>query len=241
MTTPVRVLLAFDPARVPESPAAIARRTQAHLLSLDELLRRAGCEVQVAETVEEHHVALASGAYDAAVIDGHHVVAPRHGASHRTARRQAAGATAQAGRWRDLIPAIEGVTGRTLRSPFAGPSVAFVDDDAAVAALVDRVLERAGLMGQVFTTHDDLLAACAGTVFDVVFVHRKAGGRTGLEAAAAIRALPGYEHVRIGFTGAVRGDRAAILASGIDFFLHKPYSPEALLGFVLGTPGPIVS
>lgn len=230
MTAPVRVLLAFDPARVPESPAAIARRTGAHLLTLDELLERAGCEVRVARTVEEHHVAFASGTFDAAVIDGSRVVSPHDGSSHAFRRRHATGGT---GRWRDLIPAIEGVTGRTLRSPFAGPSVAFVDTDAPVAALVDRVLDRAGLVGRVFTTHDDLLAACADTVFDVVFVHRGASGMTGPEAAAAIRALPGYGRVRIGLTGAARGDRAALLAAGIDFVLHKPWSPEALLGFVL--------
>jgi CheY-like chemotaxis protein len=230
MTTPVRVLLAFDPTRVPESPAAVARRTQAHLLSLDELLRRAGCEVRVAETVEEHHVAFASGSYDAAIIDGHHVVSLRDPSPRAHLRHGARGSVR---RWRDLIPAIEGVTGRTLRSPFARPSVAFVDDEAPVAALADRVLERAGLLGRVFTTHDDLLAACADTVFDVVFVHRKAGSMTGIEAAAAVRALPGYANVRIGFTGAERGDPEAVLASGIDFYLRKPYSPESLLGFVL--------
>ena len=87
------------------------------LLSVGEILRRAGCEVLVARSLEENRAALASGSWDAAIIDRNAVVAPGDfGPDGSPPADPPRGSSL----YRNVLTAVETMTGRPLRSPSRG-------------------------------------------------------------------------------------------------------------------------
>ena len=76
--------------------------------------------------------------------------------------------------------------------------------------------------------------ASAGS-FDVILMDMQMPRMNGLEAARAIRAMPRHaETPIIALTAnAYDDDRAHCMAAGMDDFLSKPTSPEALFATVL--------
>lgn len=221
MPDPVRVLVAFAP------PSEGGGRP--FILSDEDFLRRAGCDVRSAGSLAEN-LAIARSGWPQVVVRGMLMGSPLdiddagvfHGRGNGFRRGQ--------------LEAIGALGGAPLADPFAPPVTGFVDDDKAVARIADVILQSAGIASTVFTSHRELVEACALRPFDTIVVHTRADTEW-LDAAAAVRRLPGYERARLGLSTGMAVDapmQDALSMGVLDFILEKPFTAEALVGAVRG-------
>jgi signal transduction histidine kinase/DNA-binding response OmpR family regulator len=125
----------------------------------------------------------------------------------------------------------------SLRSPPETSSVGkdhhvlVIEDNEVNLLIASEFLKSAGV--QVTTASSareaiDLVAG--GTRFDMLFMDVQMAGMDGLEATRVLRAMPvGANLTIVALTAhALPGDRARCLAAGMDDYLSKPLSPEAL-------------
>ncbi len=109
--------------------------------------------------------------------------------------------------------------------------ILLVDDDLMVLNAMRRVLERAGHHAEVYGDAASALEAMRADPAraDVVFTDLSMPGASGLEFAAAVRALPSAVPLVLvsGYLDADSSTRATAL--GITRQLHKPVAPSTLL------------
>lgn len=79
----------------------------------------------------------------------------------------------------------------TTSQTLAGVRVLYVDDDAGIARLVQKYLEREGCHVRVATDGADCTRVATEEQFDVVALDHYMPGQDGLETLVAMRALPG--------------------------------------------------
>jgi signal transduction histidine kinase/CheY-like chemotaxis protein len=132
------------------------------------------------------------------------------------------------------------------RAPGTGLRLLLVEDNAVSQLVAVRILESAGYQVTVAGDGAEALARLADAVFDVVLMDVHMPHVDGLEATRRLRALEQgtAAHVPvIGLTaGAMREEREACLASGMDDFVAKPVRRQVLLDIIeRWGPGPRVS
>ncbi len=120
--------------------------------------------------------------------------------------------------------------GRTL-SEAAAHHVLLVEDNDVNALIASEFLKSAGV--RVSTVESGIEAIeriSSGERFDLLFMDVQMARMDGLEATRILRAMPGgAELIIVALTAhALAGDRARCLAAGMDDYLSKPLSPEAL-------------
>jgi len=118
--------------------------------------------------------------------------------------------------------------------PLPGPPrrVLVVEDNEVNLLIAGEFLKAAGV--QVTSTsgaREAIALVAGGAAFDLVFMDVQMAQMDGLEATRALRAMPRGAHlVIVALTAhAMPGDRARCLAAGMDDYLAKPLSYEALV------------
>ena len=93
-----------------------------------------------------------------------------------------------------------------------------------------RLLERMGYRADVVENGSAAVAAVEGSTYDVILMDVQMPELDGLEATRRIRRRwPGETPRIVAMTAnAMDGDREACLAAGMDDYIAKPISPEAL-------------
>jgi two-component system sensor histidine kinase/response regulator len=109
-----------------------------------------------------------------------------------------------------------------------------VVDDNKTNQLLDRqVLDRLGYHVDIANNGDEALDACRKDTFDAILMDVQMPGLDGYQTTAMLRQLEvlrgGLRTPVIGLSArAVRGDREAALAAGMDDYLTKPINVELL-------------
>lgn len=110
------------------------------------------------------------------------------------------------------------------------PRVLIVDDQEMNAMLLSRILQRTGFEVAVASSGAQAIEAFEAWRPAAIFMDVRMPGMGGEEATRRIRSSPDGGRVKIiAATASVLPDeREAVLASGMDDFLPKPYRPEDL-------------
>jgi len=112
--------------------------------------------------------------------------------------------------------------------------VLLAEDVPANQMLVRYVLQQRGHSIEIAANGREAIERVAGEGFDVVLMDVQMPDMDGLQATAAIRALPGRETLPIiALTAhAMTGDRERFLAAGMDAYLAKPLDVRKLVEIV---------
>jgi signal transduction histidine kinase/CheY-like chemotaxis protein len=113
-----------------------------------------------------------------------------------------------------------------------GRHVLLIEDNEVNLLIASEFLKAAGVRVTTASSASEAIALVAGgTPFDLLFMDVQMAQMDGLEATRALRAMPGGAHlIIVALTAhAMPGDRARCLAAGMDDYLAKPLSYEALL------------
>ena len=121
----------------------------------------------------------------------------------------------------------------------AGTRVLLAEDNPINAILAGALLRREGAVVTHVETGEAALTALARGAFDLVLMDVRMPGMSGLETAQALRARGVTTPVVALTANAFDDDRRACLEAGMDDFLVKPLSPDALRGVLtrLTAPG----
>lgn len=113
--------------------------------------------------------------------------------------------------------------------------ILIVEDVAANRMVMSSLLARAGLVSHAVDSGEAALREVASAPWGLVLMDVQMPGMDGLEAARAIRALPGRSG-RVPIVAltanALAENRAACAAAGMDDFLSKPVNRDTLLRMV---------
>jgi len=114
--------------------------------------------------------------------------------------------------------------------PLAGLNLLLAEDDPVNAMIATTVLKKLGAAVTHVESGRAAVEQAASALFDAALLDLRMPQMNGLEAAAAIRALPSTAGLPlIALTAnATEADRAACLAAGMDAFMTKPLNPDAL-------------
>ena len=113
--------------------------------------------------------------------------------------------------------------------------VLLAEDNEINTLLACTVLEEAGYSVECAVNGEEAVAAVQARAFDLVVMDVQMPKMDGLQATRAIRALPGPRSrtpILAMTANAMRSDREACLAAGMDDFVSKPIDPEAFLDVV---------
>ncbi|MGZ5948484.1 MAG: response regulator, partial [Caulobacteraceae bacterium] len=109
-----------------------------------------------------------------------------------------------------------------------GKRVLLVEDNPINALLARALLTREGCEIDHATCGDEAIAAVKVGAYDLVLMDMRMPGLSGEETARALRTM-GVETPIVALTAnAFEDDRHACLAAGMNDFLVKPMSPDAL-------------
>ena len=129
-------------------------------------------------------------------------------------------------------PSADRAAGATQDAPFAGTSVLLVEDNEINMEVAHSILRREGCDVVMAGNGKEALAAMSDRRFDLIFMDCQMPEMDGFEATRAIRTMPREQDWRtpiIALTAnAVEGDREICLRSGMDDYLAKPFSREAV-------------
>ncbi len=133
----------------------------------------------------------------------------------------------------DLVEATPAEEPDALPPRVAGPPrgrVLLAEDHSVNQEVMQRLLERLGLVADVATTGRAAVSACARRRYDLVLMDCQMPEMDGYEATRLIRAQETQGRVPIvALTAdALASDRARALAAGMDDYLTKPVGPSAL-------------
>jgi two-component system sensor histidine kinase RpfC len=147
----------------------------------------------------------------------------------RAIRSAVAGTSAQQ-------PLADDIPGRQLVKG-AGSQILVAEDNQVSQQIIAMILESGGHHVTLVSDGDSVLERYRGSSFDLLILDMHMPGRTGLEAARAIRTSgPAEKTPRVPIimlTAAASTDlREDSLDAGIDLFLSKPVDPRALLSAV---------
>ena len=125
-------------------------------------------------------------------------------------------------------------TAEVRMSPHGGLRVLVAEDTPTNQKLISHVLQKRGHHVDIAATGEDAVAAVVKRQYDVILMDVQMPKMDGLQATAAIRALPGRERVPIiALTAhAMSGDRQRCLDAGMDHYLPKPLDIRKLLEVV---------
>jgi two-component system OmpR family response regulator len=107
--------------------------------------------------------------------------------------------------------------------------VLIVDDDVPLAALLRRMLRRAGLVADVAITGEDALWMAESAPYEVLLVDLSLPGIDGVEACERLRANGVRTPIVMLSARDAVADRVAALDTGADDYLVKPFDPDELL------------
>ncbi|HVB37032.1 MAG TPA: response regulator transcription factor, partial [Vicinamibacterales bacterium] len=112
--------------------------------------------------------------------------------------------------------------------------IVIVEDDADIAGLVARYLEKAGMSTEVISSGRQALSAIRAQPPDLVVLDLMLPGMDGLEICRALRADPSVAAVPIIMltAKAEESDRVVGLELGADDYIPKPFSPAELVARV---------
>ncbi|MBA4015809.1 MAG: hybrid sensor histidine kinase/response regulator [Pirellula sp.] len=118
--------------------------------------------------------------------------------------------------------------------PPGGLRVLVAEDTPTNQKLISHVLQKRGHHVDIAATGEEAVAAVVQRQYDVILMDVQMPKMDGLQATAAIRALPGRERVPIiALTAhAMSGDRQRCLDAGMDHYLPKPLDIRKLLEVV---------
>jgi CheY-like chemotaxis protein len=111
-----------------------------------------------------------------------------------------------------------------------GARVLLVEDNPINALLARALLSREGCEVEHAVGGEEALAAAEVGVFDVILMDMRMPGLSGEETARRLRASGVTTPIVALTANAFEDDRHACLAAGMDDFLVKPLSPDALRG-----------
>jgi CheY-like chemotaxis protein len=121
--------------------------------------------------------------------------------------------------------------------------ILLAEDNAINQKLAVRLLEKQGHEVTVANDGQEAVAAVGNGEFDVVLMDVQMPNMSGLEAAAAIRALERGtgKHVPIvAMTAhAMKGDEESCLKAGMDAYVSKPIQPGHLMEVIAGVVAPV--
>lgn len=119
-------------------------------------------------------------------------------------------------------------------SPQGGLRVLVAEDTPTNQKLISHVLQKRGHHVDIAATGEEAVAAVVQRPYDVILMDVQMPKMDGLQATAAIRALPGRERVPIiALTAhAMSGDRQRCLDAGMDHYLPKPLDIRKLVEVV---------
>ncbi len=123
-----------------------------------------------------------------------------------------------------------GNAGQNVPAPTAIPLVLAVEDNAIGATVIRHALKRHPVELHVAASGEEAVALSALRAYDVILMDLQMPGMSGLEAAAAIRKLQGYQDVPILALTADMSDevRQQCFQSGMRGFLTKPIQSAPL-------------
>jgi CheY-like chemotaxis protein len=125
-----------------------------------------------------------------------------------------------------------------LAAAAPGARVLLAEDNPINAMLARALLQREGCGVDHVGDGEAALAALAAGAYDLVLMDVRMPKVSGMAAATALRAR-GVETPIVALTAnAFEDDRRACLAAGMDDFLVKPLSPEALRRALIRWTGP---
>ncbi len=114
--------------------------------------------------------------------------------------------------------------------------VLLAEDNAINQKLAVRLLEKQGHLVKVANDGQEALAALEDGKFDVVLMDVQMPNMSGLEAAAAIRALErgtGRHVPIVAMTAhAMKGDQERCLEAGMDGYISKPIQPDHMMDVI---------
>jgi len=117
---------------------------------------------------------------------------------------------------------------RIAQAAASGKRVLLVEDNPINALLARALLTREGCEIDHATSGDEAVAAARVGAYDLILMDMRMPGISGVETAGLLRGL-GVETPIVALTAnAFEDDRHACLAAGMNDFLVKPMSPDAL-------------
>ena len=129
-----------------------------------------------------------------------------------------------------LAPAEDDRVAEEAAAAAPGARVLLAEDNPINAMLARTLLQREGCRVDHVQNGDAALAALAHSAYDLVLMDVRMPVLGGMEATRALR-VRGVDTPVVALTAnAFEDDRRACLAAGMDDFLIKPLSPEALRG-----------
>ena len=124
-----------------------------------------------------------------------------------------------------------------LRQRFAGQRILLVDDEPINREVALMQLEDVNLLTDTAEDGEVAVAMAQKTRYKAIFMDMQMPKLNGLEATQQIRRLPGYQDIPIiaMTANAFAEDKAQCLASGMNDFLIKPFTPAELFTILLRT------
>ena len=137
-----------------------------------------------------------------------------------------------------LVERVLIAVGAESEAAASGVKVLLVEDNPINALLARALLTREGCIVEHAQSGYEALAAIQTTVFDIIVMDMRMPGLSGEETARQLRAAGVAAPIVALTANAFEDDRHACLAAGMNDFLVKPLSPDALRAVLMTWTAP---